>query len=104
MAVLGQQGELRDHATALQALAPWLRREQLDAALTAVGHCIVHDGDRYDAPLLIDDVLIAALERLIMIDPEHLPQALSAIQARAEPIRPSPRWPAETPPFTATCG
>jgi acetate kinase len=80
-AILDQPGDLPDHAAALQALWKWLRRQQLDATVAAVGHRIVHGGERYRAPQLIDDALIAALQGLVAIDPEHLPQALGAIEA-----------------------
>jgi acetate kinase len=80
-AVLEQRRDLPNHAAALQALWEWLRRQQLDAAVSAVGHRVVHGGERYRGPQLIDDALIAALQGLVAIDPEHLPQALGAIEA-----------------------
>jgi acetate kinase len=80
-AVLDQPGDLPDHAAALQALLAWLRRQQLDTAVAAVGHRIVHGGDRYREPQLITDEVVAALQSLVAIDPDHLPQALGAMQA-----------------------
>jgi acetate kinase len=50
----------------------------------------VHGGAAYSEPQLIDDDLVAALTRLVAIDPLHLPQAIDAIEAtrRAYPDHP----------------
>jgi acetate kinase len=65
-----------DHATALtRALS------SLHNPYDAVAHRIVHGGSQYAAPQLLNDALLAELRRLIPIDPNHLPQALSLIDA-----------------------
>jgi len=79
--VLDQRGDLPDHDAAVRALFAWLRAQQLDQDLDAVGHRVVHGGRQYREPHLITDALIGAIEALVAIDPEHLPQALGAIRA-----------------------
>lgn len=78
--LLDQHGDLSSHDAALEAFFDWLRREDRDDSLAAVGHRIVHGGSRYSEPQLITDDLIAALLDLVVIDPMHLPQAISAIE------------------------
>ncbi len=73
-----------DHAAALQALFVWLRERQLANHLDAIGHRVVHGGSRYSAPHLIDDALMQAVQGLAPVDPDHLPQAISAIRAAQE--------------------
>jgi acetate kinase len=46
----------------------------------AVGHRVVHGGDRFSAPTLIDDDVIAALTDLIELAPLHNAAAVQAIK------------------------
>ena len=57
--------------------------ERLATAADAVGHRVVHGGDR-DEPALIDDALEREIERLAVLAPLHNTPALAAIrEARA---------------------
>jgi acetate kinase len=49
--------------------------------LEAVGHRIVHGGDRFPVSVLIDDDVITALTALEELAPLHNPPAIKAIQA-----------------------
>ncbi len=69
---------LPDHVAALNAVLQWLRGESHE--IHAVGHRVVHGGPRYSAPQLITDAVISALRELIPIDPDHMPQAIAAIE------------------------
>jgi acetate kinase len=65
-----------DHRGALQEALnrfppPWL----------AIAHRVVHGGDRFVAPTVIDDAVFEALSELVPLAPNHLPQALHAIDA-----------------------
>jgi len=81
---------LPDHAAALEALLDWLKSHEAGVEPDAVGHRVVHGGAAYSEPQLIDDNLVTALSRLVLIDPLHLPQAIDAIEAtrRAYPDSP----------------
>jgi len=48
--------------------------------LAAVGHRLVHGGPRYQTPQRITGKVLKELERLIPLDPEHLPQAIRDIR------------------------
>ena len=85
------RGGLPDHAAALDALLSRLRDHVLYGdALAAVGHRIVHGGDRHRAPQRVTLDVVADLRALVPIDPNHLPQAIAAIEAvgRAYPAVP----------------
>jgi acetate kinase len=88
--LLDQPGDLRDHGAPLTTLIAWLRDQKLDQDIDAVGHRVVHGGSRYREPQLISAELIAALKELVPVDPDHLPQALDAIDVtrRAFPATP----------------
>ncbi|CAM5767813.1 acetate/propionate family kinase [Bosea minatitlanensis] len=50
-------------------------------SVVAMGHRIVHGGDRYAGPVLIDDAALAAIEALVPLAPLHQPQGLGLIRA-----------------------
>jgi acetate kinase len=77
-----RQDGLRDHAAALDALLSSLRDRGLDRDdLAAVGHRIVHGGDRHCNPQRVTPEVVDDLRALVPIDPSHLPQAIAAIEA-----------------------
>src|SRR5919112_1655880 len=86
-----RQDNLPDHAAALDALMSRLRDRGLDRDdLAAIGHRIVHGGDRHREPQRVAPGMVADLRALVPIDPNHLPQAIAAIEAvgRAYPAVP----------------
>src|SRR5918995_2156908 len=76
-----QRVELPDHAAALRALLDQLGVKGLDRDLVAVGHRVVHGGDRYREPQRITAEVLDYLRVLIPADPDHMPQSLAAIKA-----------------------
>jgi acetate kinase len=74
-----RDGTLPDHAAAIAAALGWLRDAGHDVGLAAIGHRIVHGGERYREPAPVDDAMVATLRALLPLDPEHLPQALAAL-------------------------
>ena len=53
-------------------------------AVTAVGHRIVHGGERFSAPTVVDDIVLEELTELTELAPLHNTPAIEAIaQARA---------------------
>ena len=77
-----RRDDLPDHAAALDALMSRLRDRGLGRDdLAAVGHRIVHGGDRHREPQRITPGVVADLRALVPIDPNHLPQAIAAIEA-----------------------
>jgi acetate kinase len=51
--------------------------------LAAIGHRVVHGGDRFEAPSLIDDAVLAAIEELTPLAPLHNPSNLAGIRLAA---------------------
>jgi acetate kinase len=85
-----EQVHLPNHAAAVEALLDYLRNQRWDQNLCAIGHRIVQGGDRYAEPLLVSAEVVSAFRQLVRIDPDHMPQALGAIEAagRAYPALP----------------
>ncbi|MFN0121443.1 MAG: acetate/propionate family kinase [Blastocatellia bacterium] len=78
--LLDQRNDLSDHNAAFQALFVWLAEHEAGQGLAAAGHRIVHGGQRYSEPQLITPELLAALQDLTPLDPEHMPQVIEGIR------------------------
>jgi acetate kinase len=88
--LIDQGGDLPDHHAALEAVLACLGGHRPELNLSAVGHRVVQGGSHYREPRRFTPELIAILQGLVPIAPDHLPQAIQAIQAavRAYPNLP----------------
>ena len=79
---IGEDGsDVPDHGAALR-LALTDMGERLDAvALLAIGHRVVHGGDRFSGPTLIDEDVCAAIRETAPLAPLHNPANLQGIEA-----------------------
>ena len=77
-------GDMSTHAGAMQTVVATLRRAYPDLDLVAIGHRVVHGGDRHTAPALIDAAELLALEALSPFAPLHQPHNLAGIRAAME--------------------
>ncbi|KUL29531.1 acetate/propionate family kinase [Actinoplanes awajinensis] len=69
-------GDAADHDEALRTLM-----DRLDlSGLAAVGHRVVHGGERFTTSTVITDEVVAAVEELIPLAPLHNPGALTGIR------------------------
>jgi acetate kinase len=59
----------------------WLAQKNYLADLVAIGHRIVHGGTQFIQPSVIDSQVLAALEKLVPLDPDHLRAAIDGIRA-----------------------
>lgn len=79
--LIDQKVDLPDHGAALEAVLDWLRGHYRDLSLSAVGHRVVHGGSNYHEPQRVTPELIAILQGLVALAPDHLPQAIQTIKA-----------------------
>jgi acetate kinase len=70
-----------DHATAVGKLVEWLEGRIGRGGLKAVGHRVVHGGQKYTEPQQITSEMIDELHRISSFDPEHLPGEIELIKA-----------------------
>ena len=66
---------------AIDELLGWLARHFDQDRLVAVGHRIVHGGDRFGQAARVDDDTLAGIEALAPLAPLHQPQGLRLIRA-----------------------
>ncbi len=78
---------IRDHAAAVDYIISWLVSDASGVAISkvseidAVGHRVVHGGERFTRSARIDDDVWQALEELIELAPLHNPNNLRGISA-----------------------
>jgi acetate kinase len=90
-----QAAPLRDHAAAVDFIIRWLADPgsgvDLDAVgdIGAVGHRVVHGGERFSRSALIDDEVLRGIEATIELAPLHNPHNLSGIRAARAALGPA---------------
>jgi acetate kinase len=79
----GQRGQLPVRAPGMREAADflldWLRQREGGMQLSAVGHRIVH-GLGHREPAIIDENLLAELQRISGYDPDHLPGEIELVR------------------------
>jgi acetate kinase len=74
--------EAPTHETAVHHMLAFLR-DSGGPRPVAVGHRVVHGGERYAEPVLCDDAVLAMLDGLVPLAPLHQPHNLAPIRAIA---------------------
>jgi acetate kinase len=73
----------KDHGEALAAALPVLERARGGAPIDAVGHRVVHGGERFHDPARVDEAVLEAIEACVPLAPLHNPANLAGIVAAA---------------------
>ena len=84
---IGFDGGPADHAQALGEVDAALAEVLGDRSIDAVGHRVVHGGERFAEPVLVDNEIIRAIDRLNPLAPLHNPANVLGLRAIAE------KWP-----------
>ena len=69
-----------DSNAALETMFAWLEKHEYLSGLIAAGHRLVHGGARYTQPQRITPKFLTALNKLVPLDPDHLPSAINGIK------------------------
>jgi acetate kinase len=70
----------KDSNAALEAMFAWLEEHGFLTGLAAAGHRLVQGGPRYREPLQITPEFLKDIEKIVPLDPDHLPAAIRGIQ------------------------
>jgi acetate kinase len=75
--------KVSDHGDAIEKVLDWLRAQRFlgSDGIEAVGHRVVHGGERFVELTLIDDEVIDAIESVSILAPLHNEPSLEAIKA-----------------------
>lgn len=75
--------QVPSHTEAARLLIEHLTESGKGTGIQAIGHRVVHGGNRYADPDVVSGEMIEELRRLSPYDPEHLPAELALIEALA---------------------
>ncbi|MBD7994997.1 acetate kinase [Arthrobacter sp. Sa2CUA1] len=78
------ESEVPDHRAALLRLSEEVGQALQEKKIEAVGHRVVHGGERFSQPVLVDNEITRAIERLSPLAPLHNPASAMGIRAVAE--------------------
>lgn len=87
----GTLERVTDHVQALKELLPELRADKNFLEPEAIGHRVVHGGERFSEPTLITPEVLAEIESLIPLAPLHNPGNLAGINACMEAFPETPQ-------------
>jgi acetate kinase len=71
------------HEDFLAEILAWIDSRRDAGRIVAAGHRVVHGGTAFGAPVVVDEHVLAELERLAPLAPLHQPHNLAAIRAVA---------------------
>jgi acetate kinase len=69
-----------DHEAVLPVLHEWIAGHADQLRVAAVGHRVVHGGEQFAAPVMLDDMILDQLEKLASLAPLHQPHNLAPIR------------------------
>lgn len=72
------------HKQAIATIFEWIENAHPAAAISAIGHRVVHGGLRFSAPVIVDAETLVALRALIPLAPLHQPHNLAGIEGACE--------------------
>jgi acetate kinase len=74
------QFKVKDAASALSTLEPWLESHLSGEKIAAIGHRVVHGGPDFSQPVRVTRQILVELRKLIPLAPLHLPSNLAPIE------------------------
>jgi acetate kinase len=86
---IGVEARVRDHSDAVRRLVERLRATPDTRRIEAVGHRVVHGGERFVRPTPIDDKVLTALDELEDLAPLHNGPSLAVIRASRQVLGPT---------------
>ncbi len=92
-----------DRSSLLQVVLATLAKRLPGERIAAVGHRVVHGGDRFTTPVRVTPDILSALESLVPLAPLHQPHNLAEIRAVASLLPGVHRLPASIPRSTPQC-
>ncbi|AXS80520.1 acetate/propionate family kinase [Dechloromonas sp. HYN0024] len=74
-------GDKVSHDVAFDALLKWFMATHAGWEIVAVGHRVVHGGERYSQPTIVDEIVLGHLTSFIPLAPLHEPHNVAGIRA-----------------------
>ncbi|MFZ4538290.1 acetate/propionate family kinase [Propionivibrio sp.] len=74
-------GTSTNHQVSIDHLLKWFTTREVAWQIVAVGHRVVHGGDRYSQPMVLDDTVLEQLSHYVSLAPLHQPHNINGILA-----------------------
>ncbi|PSJ16476.1 acetate/propionate family kinase [Nitrosomonas supralitoralis] len=71
---------IRSHADAFFVLFDWINHSLSEFLFIAVGHRVVHGGEKYSIPVVVSEEILCNLKEFIPLAPLHQPYEIAAIE------------------------
>lgn len=72
--------KIRSHADAFLVLFDWINHSLSEFLFIAVGHRVVHGGEKYSIPVVVSEEILCNLKEFIPLAPLHQPYEIAAIE------------------------
>ncbi len=72
--------KIRSHADAFFVLFDWINHSLSEFRFIAVGHRVVHGGEKYSIPVVVSEEILYNLKKFIPLAPLHQPYEIAAIE------------------------
>jgi acetate kinase len=79
-AITGRHAAAGGHEGVVGVLHDWIVGRTDELQIVAVGHRVVHGGEQFAAPVLLDDAILDQLDKLAPLAPLHQPHNLAPIR------------------------
>ncbi|SES86794.1 acetate kinase [Nitrosomonas marina] len=79
-----ETSKIRTHDQALSVIVNWINGQAGNFSLIAAGHRVVHGGEKFSSPVMVNEAILSDLKSFIPLAPLHQPYQISAIEILAE--------------------
>ncbi|MEM1282167.1 MAG: acetate/propionate family kinase [Chlamydiota bacterium] len=79
-AIEQKQMVVSDHKQAFSIITEWLKNSCTNISIEVIGHRVVHGGEFYREPVLVDSSILKDLEKLTVYDPLHMESEINGIR------------------------
>jgi acetate kinase len=89
---IGLKGGIKNHAEAIEQILKNLSEQKINKKdIKAVGHRVVHGGEKYSSSVIINQEVINQLKKFIKLAPLHNPHNIAGIEACQELLPQTPQ-------------
>ncbi|SER57087.1 acetate kinase [Nitrosomonas sp. Nm51] len=82
--LLTKTSRIRNHGQALSVIFDWLNDQNSEFSLIAAGHRVVHGGEKFSSPVIVNEEILTDLKSFIPLAPLHQPYQTAAIEIFAQ--------------------
>lgn len=82
--LLAESKNVQNHDQALSIIFEWINDQASEFSLIAAGHRVVHGGEKFSLPVMVNEAILSDLKSFIPLAPLHQPYQIAAIEMLAQ--------------------